>query len=398
VSHETFSSLDVSLIEGWQVGIDENLDNAVMSGCFSAAATWSLLDRHYGLDPLRDGRTWEVRPRDGVATLKRSEITKDVAQGLIDFHKCCNNPNRAVFIDIGDWKDARRAGRQVRWWSVWTPMTLEKCASVTIAAAGYFDSLPYHAARWLHGDAITFIEGKVGFDVVRANPSVRVHYFTQGHVGSTDWWACDQGNACLVAVSIYIEGIGGVGFYSSNKATRDVFRNRFPGQRCDPKMAGTNELIHHTSCLYVYSNKAQDSDAAILDLLGLDRDAIRHTREFEDMRQFVMRGIIRRPEYDGDYDIYVYDLAQADDLKRYLCEVGISDRVELVPVHEAGVMDVVRPASQRVSASPKRPANASEVRRENDKLRKRRARAEEKEEAIRNGVYRPRGRPAKVTV
>ena len=269
----------------------------------------------------------------------------------------------------GHWRlgDARRAGRKIRWWSIWSPLALEKCASVTFAAANYFDSLPYHAARWLHGDDITFIEQNVGSNLVRANPSIRVHYFTQGHVGSTDWWDTDAGNACLVAISTYIEGIGGVGFYSSNKAIRDVFRNRFPGQRCDPKLAGTNELIHHTSCLYIYSNKAQDSDAAILDLLGLDRDTIRRTREFEDVRQFVMRGIIRRPDHDGYYHIYVYDVAQAEDLKRYLGESGITDRVKLVPVHEAGIMDVVRPEPQRVITLPRSHADTSEVRREKDR-------------------------------
>jgi hypothetical protein len=396
VSHETFSNLDASFIEGWHVGIDENLDNAVAAGSFSATATWSALDRQYGLDPLSDGQTWEVRPREGVARLKRGEFTKDVAQDLVEFHKCCNNPNRVVFVDIGNWEDARRAGRKIRWWSIWSPTTLEKCASLTIAAANYLDSLPYHAARWLHGDDITFTERNVGAGLVRANPKVRVHYFTQEHVGSTEWWESDEGNACLVAVSIYIEGIGGVGFYSCNQAIRDVFRNRFPGQRCDPKLAGTNELIHHTSCMFIYSNKSQDSDRVILDLLGLDRNAIRSAREFEDIRQFVMRGIIRRPEYDGDYDVYVYDLAQAEDLKRYLREVGITNRVELVPVHEAGIMDVVRPASQRASAPSKQRAASSEVRRENDKLRKRQDRAEKKEEAIRNGTYRARGRPAKV--
>jgi hypothetical protein len=395
VSHETFSWLNVSLIEGWHVGIDENLDNAVAAGSFSATTTWSALDRQYGLDPLADGQTWAICPREGVARLKRGEFTKDVAQDLVEFHKCCNNPNRVVFVDIGDWADARRAGRKIRWWSIWSPLALEKCASVTFAAANYFDSLPYHAARWLHGDDITFIEQNVGSNLVRASPRVRVHYFTQGHVGSTEWWDCDEGNACLVAVSIYIESIGGVGYYSCNRATRDVFRNRFPGQRCDPKLAGTNELINHRSCLFVYSNKAQDSDTAILDLLGLNRDAIRQTREVEDLRQFVMRGIIRRPDYDGDYDVYVYDLAQGEDLKRYLGESGITDRVEIVPVHEAGFLYLSRPEPQRLIRAPERGADSSEVRREKDKLRKREARAEERAKAVENGTYRPWGRPPK---
>jgi hypothetical protein len=301
-----------------------------------------------------------------------------------------------VFADVGDWSDAQKVGRKVRWWSVWTPMPLEGCASVTIAAAGYFDSLPYHAARWLHGDEITFSEEKIGAGLVRAKPRVRLRYFTSGHVGSTTWWQTDEGNRCLVAVSTHIEGIGGVGYYSSNQEIRLVFKNRFPGQECDPKLAGTNELIEHTSCLLIYSNKARHEDEVLLDLLSLDREVIRRTREFEDVRQFIMRGIVRRPDYDGDYDVYVYDLAQAEDLKQYLIASGITDCVELVPVHEAGIMDVKRPVSPRVGKGTKSPALSVQAHRKKDAERKQRDRAKNKEEKIANGTYRPPGAPTKV--
>jgi hypothetical protein len=383
-------------MRGWHVGIDENIDSAVMSGSFSATASWPMLQRHYELDPLPHQQTWEVLPRSGVALLKHGAITKDVAQSLAAFHKCATNRNRSVFVDLDDWADASKARRKISWWSVWSLLSLKGCASVTIAAAGYFDSLPYHAARWLHGDEITFSEERIGAGLVRAKPRVRLRYFTSGHVGSTTWWQTDEGNRCLVAVSTHIEGIGGVGYYSSNQEIRLVFKNRFPGQECDPKLAGTNELIEHTSCLLIYSNKARHEDEVLLDLLSLDRDVIRRTREFEDVRQFMMRGIVRRPDYDGDYDVYVYDLAQAEDLKQYLVASGVTDRVELVPVHEAGIMDVQRPDTKRLKTATTRTPLSAKALRKRDAERKQRERARDKEESIANGTYRPPGAPRKV--
>jgi hypothetical protein len=394
-SHETFLRLNVSLMRGWHVGIDENIDSAVMSGSFSATASWSMLQRHYELDRLGVGGTSEVLPRSGVAPLKHGAITRDVAQSLAAFHKCATNRNRSVFVDLDDWVDASEARRKIRWWSIWTPMSLEGCASVTIAAAGYFDSLPYHAARWLHGDEITFSEEKIGAHLVRAKPKVRVHYYSL-YAGNTQWWVTYDGSECLKKIADHQAGIGGVGYYSCNASLELAFNHRFSGERRDPKLAGTNELIHHTSCLFIYSNKAQEADTAILDLLGLDRGAIRQTREYEDLWQFALRGIVRRPDYGGDYDVYVYDLAQAESLKGYLVATGITDSVELVPVHEAGIMDSKPPASPRVGKGTKRSPLTNQERRKKDAERKQRERAKDKEERIANGAYRPPGAPKKV--
>jgi hypothetical protein len=95
-----------------------------------------MLERLYKLDPVGDGRWWQVLPRDGVEALKRGEITKDAAQDLASFHQCVLTPGRTVLVDLGDWQDARHLQRKVRWWSVWTPMSLADAASVTITGAG----------------------------------------------------------------------------------------------------------------------------------------------------------------------------------------------------------------------------------------------------------------------
>lgn len=389
ITHSALLDLDPGLLAGWHTGIDENLDGSVVSGTFRASASWSVLERHYRLDPLPGGRVWQALPRDGAPRLTRHQIAAEGSSDLTKFHTFASNSRRAVFVDIGDWRDAQVTGREVRWWSIWTPLVLDQCASVTFTAAGFFESLPYRATGWLAAGALNpnWIDLGAGR---RANGRVRIHYYTQGHVGSTAWWATRDGNACLVQVSRHQEDIGGPGYWSCNDAIQQVFLNRFPGTLCQPKQAGTNSLIEQQSCLYIYSSKPQADDAPIVELLGLNRDDIRRAREFEDIRQFVMRGAIRRPDYDGAYDIYLYDFAQAEDLASYLRRIGITD-VETVPVNEAKIMDVIRPGAE---TSEKKTPLSREEKRERNKLsqQKRRAKARADDEA--NGVVvRRRGRP-----
>lgn len=393
ISHAALLGLDPALLTGWHTGIDENLDGSVGCGTFKATTSWSVLDRHFRLDPLPGGQTWEVVPRDDVAALTRRAITAEGKNGLSAFLTYASQPRRSVFVDVGDWRDAQ-LGRPVRWWSIWTPLVLNRCAAVTLIGAGYFESIPYHASEWLAPGAITYAVNDLSASVHRASPRVRIHYYTRGHVGSTAWWETDAGNDCLVQVSRHQERIGGTGYWSSNEAIRLVFRNRFPGEWCSPKQAGTNALIAKAGCMYIYSAKPQMDDAPIIDLLGLDRDVIRRAREFEDIRQFVLRGALRRPNYAGTYDIYLYDLAQAQDLEAYLHGIGIAD-LELVPVVEAGIMDVVRPGSAAVAQ--KTPLSREERQKWNtasQKEKRAKVRAEEKAK----GIERKRGRPRKPPV
>lgn len=393
ISHAALLGLDPALLAGWHVAIDENLDGSVGCGIFKATTSWSVLDRQFRLDPLPGGQTWEVVPRDDVAALTRKAITSEGKNGLSAFLTYAAQPRRSVFVNVGDWRDAQ-GGRPVRWWSIWTPLVLHRCAAVTLIGAGYFQSIPYYASEWLAPGAITYTVKDLSASVRRASPRVRIHFYTRGHVGSTAWWETDEGHHCLLQVSDHQKLIGGPGYWSSNEAIRLVFRGRFPGEWCPPKQAGTNGLIGHSSCLYIYSAKPQMDDAPIIDLLGLDRDAVRRAREFEDIRQFALRGALRRPDYAGAYDIYLYDFSQAQDLEAYLRGIGIAD-LELVPVEEANIMGKVRTGSAAVAQ--KAPLSRKEKRERNTaSQQKHRAKVHAEETA--KGIVRKRGRPRNASV
>lgn len=397
VTHEMLLGLDPVLLRGWHVGIDEVPENAVVSGRFSATTTWSSLERHYVMLPSDHPGWWQAVPREDVKALGRRQIMAADPR-LASFHGLAQCSTRQVYVDLANWEEARYPTRPVRWWSAWTPMELAGCASVTITGASFASSLLYHASRHLHGDALRFEFVSIGAGQPRAQPHIRIHFFTR-HPGSTDWWLTDDGSRCLVQISRHLERVGFSGFWSANKAARPYFRHRIGGQWCEPKQAGTNALRHHTSCCLIYSGKAQQDDEPILEVLGLDREAIKHTREYEDILQFVLRGAIRNADFGGAYEVYVYDEFQAMALRDKLLATSITDRVELIAVEEAGIMDVTRLSASPQPATITPCARSLRERNEEKKVaereRGRRRRATEKAKRQAEGIHRRVGRPRK---
>ena len=107
-----------------------------------------------------------------------------------------------------------------------------------------------------------------------------------------------------------------------------------------------------------------------------------------------MRGAVRRPDFAGRYEVYLYDLEQAEALRSYLVGEGITGDVTLVPVIEAQIMDVHRETSNFGRAETSVQVGRAEKRRADAAGRQRRRRKRQRTE---NGVEpRGPGRPRKV--
>jgi hypothetical protein len=155
--------------------------------------------------------------------------------------------------------------------------------------------------------------------------------------------------------------------------------------------------MHHTSCAYIYSSKALPSDKPLIDVFGLSREDIERAREIEDIIQFVGRGDLRNPDSGEDYHAYLYDLYQAQALADYLTEHGFGT-VDLVPVEEAGLLDMRRPGRGRPSSEPEDPRSREEreaQKKANDAERQRRRQDRLRKEKQDAGTYRGPGRPPK---
>ena len=167
-----------------------------------------------------------------------------------------------------------------------------------------------------------------------------------------------------------------------------------PGKHCQPKLAGTNRLDERTACTMVYSAKAQGQDETAMRLFGVTKEEVRASREDEDIKQFVMRGALRRAEFEGDYHVNVYDRRQAGMLRDYLLANGIADEA-VVEYVEVGIGGIAKPAPgrQKAALTPQQEAERRQRAREADRARKRREREKERAAKAASGTLRGRGRP-----
>ncbi|POR39868.1 hypothetical protein CRT23_27185 [Methylobacterium sp. V23] len=307
-----------------------------------------------------------------------------------------------VLVNVGDWRDATLKGRTVQWYSAWTPAALDGFASVEMAGANFWKSLCGLASQRLDAGQIEYVEERLGAGQRQAHPAVVLRYFTHAHTGSTAWWAHGSpGKQHLNSVLRHLLTMGDLGYYSGNECVTSYFEGWLrDAEAVRPKQAGTNGLIRHTSCAFIYSNKAQTADEPIRAALGFTADEIKRARETEDMIQFVMRGAVRDPAFTGTYTVYLYDRAQADVMGDYLRENGVTDDVRIEGIEEAGILDAERPASRRekkaaLEAEGGSFAECKEAKRAAEAERGRRRRAEEKAARAANGTLRKRGRPMK---
>lgn len=396
ITHDTLIGLDPAEVAGWYVRLDE-VPDTFASGSMRIPTSWSSLERHYALEAAADEAWARVVPREGVARLKPTHFIEDEARSLAQFHKAARTSNRMTVVNLATWADAARTRGAVNWWSVWSFSALAECASVRLTGASFHDSIAYHALRKFDGENVEVVVEEVGGDAQRATPSVTIYYYTK-HVGTTAWWQTQEGSFCLVEISEHLKRIGFTGFWAANDVAVPYFRHRFKGVECRPKLAGTNSLRHLDSCAIFYSSKAQLSDAASLEVLGIDNIDVRRAREEEDMYQFVLRGAIRDPAYSGAYDVHVYSRDQAEALASRLRNSGIAN-VALVGVSEVGVMNVERPVSEQSDAAPEggslSPKDCAARRKAKERARGQRRRQKERDRAIAKGTYKGPGRPRK---
>jgi hypothetical protein len=391
VTHEGLQSVDPAALEGWHVRIDETPD-ALASGQMRVPVAARWLETLYDLTTVPGTKWCKVQPKAGAPSIGHF-LRDDLAQELAAFHKRVLSVS-GLLVDVRAWDEVLERSKPIRWWSLWTPRDLAACASVKIAASGYDRSLCALATKSFFENEVEYRHESIKFPR-SGQPEVRIHYFTR-HRGSTEFWKKGDGRDCLSNVGRYLGKLPDLGFWSGNEIVRDCFWLLLSGEQVLPRQAGTNAYRHLTSCAIIYSNKAQDADSAILEVFGLTRDQIASAREIEDIQQFVMRGAIRNPDFEGRYNIYVYDLSQAEAVQDFLVNGGITN-ITLHGIDEAGFMDFERPKGGRrpMQMDERSKAERLAERRNRDAERKRRARSIERGRRKEAGTLRKPGRPAK---
>jgi hypothetical protein len=385
-AHEGLRVTDLTPFSGWHLAFDE-IPDIVSSGCLPSLSKWISVMGEYILSPREDGFSdvaWAV----GAPTA--SEARKDeFAMPLAPFCKAVR-ANQKVIVDTHDWQAARDQGQKVRWLALWTPFDATKFASVTITGANFDTSLCGRIMQAASDENAAYNRQVAGAGVSRANPEIRIHYYTRGHTGSTKYWDTSEGRACLNKVARHLMDIGGVGYWSGNEVVQTYMEHWFDGEMVSPKQAGSNAYLDKTSCAMIYSAKAQDGDDMLKEVFDWTDENIRDARETEDIIQFISRGSIRQPTFAGCYDIYLYELQQAEALKRYFLDGGITANVTLHAVEEAGIMDVKRGKSSGRGSNKTKSKTPTQIKEDNNR-RQRKCRAKK----TATQPSKRRGRPPK---
>jgi hypothetical protein len=345
-THESLMTCDLSEFGNWHVRIDE-APNAVQSGQINMGQSSAYFAANFDLE--RAGEWSLLRPKIGLGNWK--ETAQDTLLGSqANFIKAAQRPS-GVFVNIVDWQDAK----SFEWCSVWSPTFLRHTRSVKIAGASYLESLSFRAVKKWWAEEVLFqpreiVRHRTGF------PSISIHYFTQAHDATTKLWEESIGRKFIKAICDYLtEQEPSLGFWSGNKVVRWLMEHRVNGEPLKPKQAGMNEFAAAESCAFIYSSKPLDGDAPLRSLFEITDEQILAARENEDVFQFVFRGAIRRPEYDGAYRIYLHTRRQAEALKARIEVTGIARSVELVPVDAADIMDAKVGRSARKSGNRPHP-------------------------------------------
>lgn len=331
MTHESMMACDLSGFADWHIRIDE-VPNAVQTGKVTIGTLESrkFFRDSFTLDAV--GKDWAHAKLNNAQGNWKDRAGDPLLNRLGEFFKLAARPQGA-YVNVHSWTGVK----EFQWVSLWSPTLLDHAASLKIAAAAYLDSLGYKAAKEWWGDEIVEKTTEIG-EPRTGWPDIRVHYFTEGHEGTSRFWDTSQGRKMIKAVCDYlVENAPDLGFWSGNEEVRKLMEWRVGGVLTKPKVAGSNEYRELKSCAFIYSSKALPGDAALSGpLFGMSEDDILAAREDEDIHQFVMRGVIRNETYGGDYDCYVYSKRQAEALAAKLDRISRS--VEIIAAAEAGIL------------------------------------------------------------
>lgn len=382
-THESFMGCDLSAFKGWHFRIDE-APNASQGANLSIPVSRDMFKAKFNISPVGKGE-WHEISLINEADRWTDVADDDLAKPVAEFMKHAARPTGA-YVDVKNWDV-----RTLNWCALWSPHFLEGIpASLTIAGASYAHSIGAFIAK----DHVRFKTRNI--PMARSNtPTINIHYFTQGHKGTSKFWGTSEGRRMIVKVCDYLAAnVPDLGFWSGNTAVKNLMEHRLAGQLIDAKALGRNEYDDLESCAFIYSSKATPNDESLKALTGITNAQIERAREEEDVLQFVMRGAVRRRDFGGVYNVYLYTKKQADDLATKLnaSQVGT---VTVLPIAGAGILTATGKATKadKTASAKTSTARVKSTRSNKDILASSEARAIRREKS--NKPKNPVGRPRK---
>jgi len=397
-THAGMLRSDFSSFRDWHVIVDEVpqfVDYEEKRTHLDAA----FFKTHYELEAVT-GAWCFVRPTPAGSALSVTDVLADQSHDhLAVFHRrvleaSSESSNRCVLVNLPNW-DAM-SDRKVQWcWaSAFTLKELEHFETVTVLGNRF------------RSDVGALISQKMGLDDIEWEPlprpstkrffqfrPVHISYFSETRSASRYLFESEAGQVMLREIGARLaKELNGLGhIWTANERDKGSAKAPRPkaflqgagmdaARYLSPRQAGTNLFKGVSHAAAIYSAKASPNLVALLDVLGIDREAWERSVEHETILQFVTRTSVRDPDNSSPVRLWVFDREQAHYLKEYFDGLGFaSATISLVPDGPAIPAMGKRGRTPRVY-TPSEQEQQKERKREKDRERQRRYRARKKQE------------------
>lgn len=300
---------------GWSMWIDEVpdiLDHDKHRFCL----TWTQLQAMYRLEPCGAGKWSKVSLTEEAPELA-DLANDDGLEMLRPFHRRVADTRREVFINIPEWKELSIKGRELVWYSLWSPDDLRHFESVTLLGNRLLSSATVAIlnAKW---PTITWRRIPV---VDRSFAIRRVHitYFAESHCASRALFDTEQGQRNLrkIADDIGFRVPPHAHIWTCNDKDLDHLKG-LTGPRLKPRQSGSNSFAHATHATMIYTAKPDPNLRAIYQRLGVTPQSFTQSAEREVILQFMCRTSLRLANNQRELHLWVYDKQQAEYLRECL--------------------------------------------------------------------------------
>lgn len=315
ITHEAMKIADFSAFDGqdWSIWIDE-VPSILDNDRHQFELSWETLAAYYDLEEIEQG--WSrVRMRDDAPEL--ALLSRDHALGVLrPFHRRVADPRREVFANLTDWSELGQKGRDLGWYSLWSPLELWPFRAIFMLGNSLTHSATFRiwCEQWPEVQWQAMSATSPPFALRHAI----ITYYAEAHQASRALFNSPNGQQNLgkIVKHLALRTPSGRHIWSCNPVDEPAFR-RLPGIHLKPMQAGSNDYAYADHVTMMYSAKPSPLTRGIYRRIGVDPAWHAISAEFETILQFVCRTSVRSADDNRDIHIQVYDRQQAEYLRDY---------------------------------------------------------------------------------
>lgn len=415
ITHEGMKIADFSGFAegGWSIWIDE-VPSVLDNDRHRFELSWQTLARYYDLEKVEKG--WSrIRARGrareeksgseqaddagktfNIDEAKRTDEAKDVpdlavlsrddALGVLrPLHRRVLDPRREVFANLDAWSELAEKGREMGWYSLWSPHELAPFDAVFLLGNRLTRSATFQiwSTRW---PGIVWQPMSVTCPAFAPRHAI-ITYFAHSHRASRGLFDSLEGRDHLRRIAAHLEHrtLRSNHIWTCNEPEKPIF-SRLRGCFLSPAQAGSNSYSYADHVTMIYSVKPCSTMQGVYRRIGVDADWHMISAERETILQFVCRSCVRLSDDNRTIHINVYDREQAEYLREYFENSPLSYVVPDLRLENLGFAYHVRDSKggrRRTVLTPeeREAKKAADKRKERDRGRRRREEKRRKEEA-----------------